>query len=708
MYEFVYYKEYDYSKLSKIRWNKYKGKGQKGIYNNAIIMFDTETSKSGPVEYETVVKKDLYGNKYETLQAIPQTNYVVAFTLSVRFNEQNYCTLYGHKPSELMECINLLRLHMKGTLFLFCFNLAFDWIYLRRFFFRAFGEPKKQLCVKPHKPILFKFENDIVLKDAYILAGRNLAKWAEDMNVEHQKAVGAWDYDLIRDQTHEFTPEELRYIECDTLAGVECIEATIKTLHKNISSIPYTLTGIIRNEVRQVGEQNNAHDSFLRNVPSLETQIKLEKVYHGGYTHGNRYYYGEYLPNEIIKGDVTCLDFNSSYPFIMLAYKMPCSLYTELPGIYSISEIINDSKDYAFIFKFVAFGIDLKDFKSPMPYLQFSKCEVCINPVLDNGKIVSADYCEIYLTEYDLMILNDLYKFERHACVEVEYSAKHYLPRWYTDIVYQLYKDKCTLKNVDSVLYGIQKSKLNSLYGNCVTKPCRVTVEEEYDTGKYIEKEFDNISEYNKYRNKRTNVLLYQWGVHVTSIGAWNLFQLGKCVDYENGGRWVYSDTDSCYSNLWDMNKVKAYNERCEQMLRANGYEPIEYNGKTFVPGAATVDGVYSEFVYMGAKRYAGRDSETNKLKITVAGVPKKTGSKCLNDDIKNFKKGFCFSGSVTGKLTHSYIYVDDIYIDERGNEVGDSIDLNECNYILDQAKLFDFNDYIEVDEYEASNFRTT
>lgn len=696
MYEFKYYKDYDYKKLSSIKVNKYKGRGRKGFYNNAIIMFDTETSKSGPV---------IFNNKGEI---IPQPNYVVAFTISIRYKGKNYCTLYGNKPSELMECINNLRSNMTGTLFMYCFNLPFDWMFLRKFFFKYFGFPTKQLCLKSHKPILFEFENEIVIKDAYVLAGRKLEKWAQDLNVEHQKAIGSWNYDLIRDQDHKFTNEELYYIEHDTLSGIECIEATMKILNKNISSLPYTVTGIIRDEVKKIGERFNAHDNFSRNVPSLDTQRKLENVFHGGYTHGNRYYYGEYLPNKFIKGNITALDFTSSYPFIMLAYKLPCGRYTELPGIYSIEDILSDIKDYSFIFKFVAYGIDLKDFKTPMPYLQFSKTMSCINPVLDNGRIISCDYCEIYLNEFDLMILKDQYKFDRHACIEVEYSYKDYLPRWYTDIVYRLFYDKCTLKESDPVLYQLQKGKLNSLYGNCVTKPCRVTTEENYLTGEYIDKEFDQISEYNKYINKRKNSLLYQWGVAITSIAAYNLFQLGKCVDYKNGGQWLYSDTDSLYSNRWDMNKVNEYNNNCLKLLQANGYEPVFFNNKEYIPGVATIDGTYSEFVFMGAKRYAARDKESNELKITVAGVPKKSGAKCLNNDIHNFKQGFCFPGSITGKLTHSYIYSNEIYLDKNGNEVGDSIDLNECGYILDQAPIFGWLDNIdiEVDENEARNFR--
>ena len=51
------------------------------------------------------------------------------------------------------------------------------------------------------------------------------------------------------------------------------------------------------------------------------------------------------------------------------------------------------------------------------------------------------------------------------------------------------------------------------------------------------------------------------------------------------------------------------------------------------------------------------------------------------------------FDGETTGKLTHFYVYVDDIYIDEDGNEIGDSIDLQPCDYKLDEAKI-DFESF--------------
>ena len=84
------------------------------------------------------------------------------------------------------------------------------------------------------------------------------------------------------------------------------------------------------------------------------------------------------------------------------------------------------------------------------------------------------------------------------------------------------------------------------------------------------------------------------------------------------------------------------------------------------------------------------------EIHITVAGVPKKTGAKCLDNNINNFKNGFIFSGAKTRKLLHKYFYVDDIYIDDQGNETGDSIDLSPCDYLLDSVNLATFESFFE------------
>ena len=47
-----------------------------------------------------------------------------------------------------------------------------------------------------------------------------------------------------------------------------------------------------------------------------------------------------------------------------------------------------------------------------------------------------------------------------------------------------------------------------------------------------------------------------------------------------------------------------------------------------------------------------------DSIKITVAGVPKKTGSSCLKS-LDDFKPGFIFKGEITNKKTHTFLYND-------------------------------------------------
>ena len=65
--------------------------------------------------------------------------------------------------------------------------------------------------------------------------------------------------------------------------------------------------------------------------------------------------------------------------------------------------------------------------------------------------------------------------------------------------------------------------------------------------------------------------------------------------------------------------------------------------------------------------------------------------------DLRVFEKGFNFEGEKTGKLMHSYLTVDDIYIDENGNETGDSVDLSPCDYELDKTEYHSLDEYLNV-----------
>lgn len=681
-YKMTNYIDFDFKTLRKIMQRYRPGRGSDDdAYNDCIIMADTETSKKKPNEITDA-------GKY-----VPVENHVVAWTISIRAFNRNIVTLYGHTPSSMIETFDKMISEMKGQKTLVYFhNLSYDYIFLRKFIFRTFGHPIRQLNTKSHYPVSLEWDCGLILRDSLILAQRSLEKWANDLDVEHKKAVGKWDYDAIRSQKTPFTADELQYIEQDTLAGVECLQKTMDALHKNITSMPYTATGIPREDIRKAGKENRAREFFERHVMTFDHYRIAEHVYHGGYTHANRHEIGMVNPAQ-------CYDFASSYPFCLLAFRYPMGKWNPIEKK-KADWILSCMNDYAFMLKLIMYKPHLRNDLVEMPVLQQSKCTKIINPVLDNGRVLCADYAEIYVTEMDLDLICRQYdvRQDNHICMEILAAEKDYLPRYLTDYIYQLFTDKTMLKKdpahpelYDPVLYSLAKAKLNSVYGLMVQKCIRDDLQEDFETGEYIVTTADPVELYEKYMKNKNNTLLYQWGVWCTAYAQHNLFDLGACIAPE--GTWLYSDTDSCYATAWDIEKVAAYNEWCKEQLRANGYGPVIHQGREWWLGCAESagdDDKYTEYTSLGAKRYVGRNAADNRLHITVAGVPK-SGWTCLQDDINNFKAGLIFPGTVTGKLTHSYIYVDDIYTDDQGNETGDSIDLTPCDYLLDSVYTVDW-----------------
>ena len=248
----------------------------------------------------------------------------------------------------------------------------------------------------------------------------------------------------------------------------------------------------------------------------------------------------------------------------------------------------------------------------------------------------------------------------------------------------------------------------------CVQKPVPIEIKENYKTGEYdpdmeYEKQFE--ANYNKHVKNRNSFLPYQWGVWVTAYAQSNLFTLGECVDYKNGGIWLYSDTDSVYATKFDKRKLQIYNDDCVKRLKDHGYDPVEVKGKKYMLGVAEFDGEYMQFKTLHSKCYCDRPLVARgdnfvmggDLQITVAGVPKK-GAECLKNNIENFKPFFTFDGKTTKKLGHTHISVDHIYTDKRGNVTGDSIDLKPCDYVmtgLDRGNIL-YTDYMEVEQQVA------
>ena len=678
-YVFCHYTQYDYSILDRVEAKQKKGKPSEHKENipvsNAIIAFDTETSK------EKI--NPIINGKY-----VPVPNYVVAWTIAIRVHHRNFCCLFGNKPSEFVECVNNLRKHLKGEILMFAHNLGYDYQFLKSFMINAWNVPTFALYTKSHNPINIKFDNAITIRDSLILCQRKLEKWCKDLGTEHGKAVGKWDYDKIRTQHEVYNDDELQYIEYDVVGMVEALDRTVELWEcGNIAGLPLTATGKIRKELYSFASKKVKYvkADFNKMTQSYELYTRLEHIYHGGYTHANRHILGEE-----IDGDIVAYDFASSYPYCMISCEFPIGGFRyqkqRLPDGTPVEDVIKYCKEnhVTALAKTLFENINLKDDNLPMPYLQYSKCEIGGHCTIDNGRIVDCERLLIDTTDISLSIIDELYDWDDGVCFDIMIAKIGYLPNWFRDFVWSKWENKCNLKGKDEILYKIAKSDVNSLYGMCVQKAVPDDIIEDYSSGTFTVQESLNAESFeNMYVKNRKKILPYVWGVYITEYATKSLFELGKLCDL-----WLYSDTDSCYGIGWNEVKLNEFNEKRYDSLKRAGYGAVTCESGEYILGIAEFDGQYRKFKTMGCKRYIceyGKPKEDGpRYKLTVAGVPKQ-GIKCIEHGLADFKEGAIFKGTTTGKLSHSYgrgLYNSS---DIEGNFW---VDLNPCDYELSMARI--------------------
>ena len=671
--------DYDYLALKNITHDAPRGQRKESL-NEIFIMLDTETSKSHP---DRVTGYDLTGARLWE----DNPNYIVKWSIAGNIGGHNLFVIYGSKPGDAVAALTMIHASMAGNYTrVYIHNLAYDWVFLRRWMLEAWGEPEAMLNTKPHYPITIRFACGIELRDSLILSQVSLERWTSDLKVEHAKAVGSWDYDRIRHQSDELTEEELTYIINDVLGGVECLAALRRQLGVSYRKFPLTATGISRDAARELGKPQRAHDKYLKAMGSYKWYKIMRAVFHGGFTHANRHYTGFLLTAEELGGLIQCFDFASSYPFCMIAYRFPVGKFGPLEDKMTVARALEYGKREAVIGLFCAHHIHLKDPDFPFPVLQAAKVEIAHELITDNGRILEAEYVQIWVNDVDLQDIEEIYEWDKDGgwIMHAMAAKQDYLPKWYTDYVYECFHQKTMLKGGDPVAYALSKAKANSNYGMSVQQVVTPEILEDYATGEhYIDYQADEIMAqmYDKEIHKRTKFLPYSIGVYVTAYAMHNVIRLGRMA-----AEWLYTDTDSVYGAGWDMAAVTSYNEEVKQLLRARGYGPVIRDGREYWLGVAELDGEYTELKYWGAKRYAVRKPD-DKIKITVAGVPKATGAACLKS-LDEFHPGFIFSGEETGKMTHSYRFVEEITVNEYGDEIGDSINLTPCDYKISSSFL--------------------
>ena len=509
-------------------------------------------------------------------------------------------------------------------------NLSYEFQYLKGIY--GF-KPEEVFAVKPRKILKCEMFDFFEFRCSYLQSNMSLANFTRAMGVEFEKLEG-FDYDKLRFFDTELTPEELAYCVHDVVGLVQAMRKRIEYSGDNFYTVPLTSTGYCRRDAKK------AFDDVPRKVikdqmPDFRIYSYLKRAFRGGNTHASRFYAGVTLH------DVKSVDRASSYPDVLVNHKYPVTKFYEYhdPDLRSFLNYI-DIRERAVLAEVEFINIRLKDrFSAGCPYIPLSKCDYSHDRTNDNGRLMSAAWCDIVITDVDFQIIRKMYEWDECNIVVMFHARYGFLPRTFRDLVLDYFDKKTRLKNVAGREddYRHAKELINSLYGMSAQDPCKAELK--YIDDDFIEDDSKSGPEILEQYYRRA-FMPYTYGVWCTAWARWELQQM---IDVAGKG-FVYTDTDSV-KFVGDADYTE-YNKRCIRNSTRSGGFAKDPAGVTHYLGVAEFEGTYSEFRTLGAKKYVGRDSKTGKLGITIAGVSKKLGGDELEKagGIEQFTEGFTFT----------------------------------------------------------------
>lgn len=623
------------------------GKNKKVKYVNLVSAFDIETTRIHDYTKEELDKARKNNEPLPDNSVMYLWQWCFTWNISKDPEAPVYKMygIYGRTWDEFIQFKHNITMFRRSNerVVVYDHNLAYEFQFLKGIC--GFGDDDT-FNIKPRQ-VLKATTGNFEFRCAYRLTNMSLRAFAEQMHSPHQKLE--LDYNEKRFSYTKLTKEELDYGMNDVYCLAECVVTKMLKEGDNLYSIPLTSTGYVRRDVKQAMNDNPfTVKAVHKMMPSFPIYEELKEAFRGGNTHANRYY-----AKQIIKGAIHSADRSSSYPAVICNAKFPMGPFSPVcnTDLKAVIDLIR-RHDLALLTRVRIVGLRLSDEQWGCPYLSLSKTRATINPALDNGRILSADYLETTITDVDLFILLDEYEFENIEMFDT-YTAKYgKMPRPIIDKVIEYYKNKTSLKGVEDMEYFYLKNKnlLNSIYGMMVQDLVKELIKfidalKKGETGKYITDTSATKEELLEKAEKK-GFLNYAWGVWVT---AWARYELERGIKKAGNG-FIYCDTDSVkYIGNVDWSD---YNDEKITESMESGSHAADPKGNEHYMGVFEAENDMTEFITLGAKKYAYILAKDGSLHITVAGVGKKAGvcqmlqdakENGIDDPLELFKEGYIF-----------------------------------------------------------------
>ena len=538
-------------------------------------------------------------------------------------------TTVGRTWTEFIEFAKRLiaRLGENEYIVVYVHNLSYEFQFLRGIY--DFREDEV-FCLDRRKILKCTMFDHLEFRCSYLHSNMSLATYTDKMGAYHSKIVGEYDYNKIRWPYTLLSEREMLYCVNDVRGLVESIMIEMEHDGDNLYTIPLTSTGYVRRDTKRAvrAERKQLAEKI---APEYSVYKLLREAFRGGNTHANRYYSGKTISN------VKSFDRSSSYPDVLCNCEYPITEFLpEKECDYSRIIDLMERRGKALLFRVAMCNVHLIDEIWGAPYLAKDKVRNLQGAIIDNGRILSAEYLETTVTDVDFRIILSEYDADSITPYDV-YSARYgYLPQSIIDTNIAYYRAKTELKGVSGkeLLYMKSKNKLNSIYGMMAMNPVRDNIV--FRDGDYVQDDTTTKEERLATANKKA-FLAYQWGVWCT---AWARYRLEEGIRLVGDG-FIYCDTDSV-KFVGDAN-FASYNRQRVKDSKKSGAYATDPKGNVHYMGVYEYEGQYEQFRTLGAKKYCY--VVNGKLHATIAGVSKRDGGNELEKagGIEAFKPGFIF-----------------------------------------------------------------
>ena len=681
-----------------------KIKSGKGIeYYNIPVAFDIETSSWHEYNGKIISPEEIAKMSEKDKHSVIHKGLMYEWTFNIDGNIK-----IGRTWDEFYNYINDLRtiykLNETRRMIVWVHNLAFELEWIKNFFH---WNDKASLCLDTGKPAVLVSNEGFEFRCSYIYTGKAL-KDVQLFNSQVSKDVGDLDYTLIRTPETPLTDKELQYCIDDTQVVIELVKQDLP-LYGSYCNFPSTKTGKVKRHII-----NNLSDGYYNKISRLsidkeEYQV-LRKAFGGGYSHASWMNIDELINN------IYHYDLNSSYIAVMaLMAEFPISKGKKITKL-STKEFkkINETKAWVAMVSFT----NLKAKFNYEYYLSESKLsntefEHKSSDVF-NGRVKNCKYCETYITNIDLKIIDECYTYDSMGISTMYVYDKGYLPKEFIELMLDSYVKKTSLKGIKGKEQEYHEAKVatNSYYGICAMDIMRdvTAFNGEYVTyanankigGKYdriqltgddciVKANGNDLTRYNKSRRFTS----YSWAPFITALARYVLW-LG-ILSYKDS--YLYTDTDSLFITDDTNTFIGSYNAYVTDYLIPKASKELNISLNKFIPldmkGIAHPLGIWEkeknikQFKTLGSKRYVIVTEDG--LELTCSGVNKASGSAFIENlgGISKFSKDLVFPVYSSGRMmTYKFDSVEGTVKDYLGNEYnyseGSGVSLLPVEYSMD------------------------